>query len=193
MMILRKHLLPAYLLVTALLLFPCTALAAEGSEDRWGLWFGLGRFFNLALVAAVIFWAARKPLANFFANRSESIRRQLAEAQEARLAAEAKLAEIEARMSHLDDEMQAIKLNAEKEAEQEHRRLIAEGKRDAEKVLERARQEIEGMTRAAQTELRKHAAELALQLAEARIRSEISDEDRRRLFDGFVTRVGAGQ
>ncbi len=185
------RLFPLLLVAGICLLLPLLAFAAEGSEDRWGIWFGAGRFFNLALVAAVLVWAAKKPLASFFENRSQSIREQLEEAQRAREAAEAKLAEIETRMSGLDGEIQALRAEAEKQAQEDQRRILEEAERDAQKVLDRARQEIAGMTRAAQIELKKHAAELAVRLAEESIRRGIDDEDRKRLFAGFITRMGA--
>ena len=144
----------------------------------------------MRLVIGVLIWVARKPLASFYASRSATIREQLAEAQKARVEAEAKLAEIESRMSRLDDELRAMKEAAETEGQEEFARLAAAAERDAQKVIDRARQEIEGMTRAAEIELKAHAAELAVQLAEERIRQEISPEDRQRLFSRFVTKIG---
>jgi len=46
------------------------------------------------------------------------------------------------------------------------------------------------MTRAARVELKKHAAELTVQLAEEKIRAEITDADRGRLFGRFVRQLG---
>jgi len=93
-------------------------------------------------------------------------------------------------MSRLEDELRALKASAEREAHDEHQRVLEEAERDAEKTLERARQEIGGLTRAALLDLKKHAAELAVQLAEERVRREIGEEDHRRLFAGFVSRLG---
>lgn len=180
------------LLAAAVLAFPAVSLAAE-KGGKWGLWLTIGRFFNLALVIGVLVWVARKPLAKFYVNRTAMIREQLDEAQKARAEAEAKLAEIESRMSRLDQELNEIKATAEQEAQAEYRRLVEVAEQDAQKVTERARQEIEGLTRAAQLELRTRAAELAVQLAEERIRQEISPEDRRRLFSQFVTRLGGAK
>jgi F-type H+-transporting ATPase subunit b len=174
----------------ACLAAPGAAWAAEAEGDRWGVFLPLGRLLNLILVIAVLIWVARKPLSSFFASRSQAIRDQLAEAQQARKEAEAKLAEIEARMSSLDDELAGIKAAAEQEAQAEQQRLVAEAERDAQKVVERARREIEGMTRAAQLELRSHAAELAVQLAEQKIRQEMTEDDRSRLFARFVAGLG---
>jgi len=181
----------ALLLVEVVCLaLPGIACAAEGAGGRSELWLGIGKTANLILVICVLIWVARKPLASFFAARTQSIRDQLAEARKARQDAEARLAEIEAAMSSLDRELREIREAAEKEAREEYQRLVAAAERDAEKTLDRARREIDGMTRAAQIELKAHASELALKLAEEMIRHEMTEEDRNRLFERFVAKVG---
>jgi F-type H+-transporting ATPase subunit b len=169
------------------------ACAAEGGGGWGGIVLTIGRLFNLALVIAVLVWMARKPLTSFYASRTAGIREQLEEAQAARAEAEARLAEVESRMSRLDEELRHIKETAEREGQDEYRRLISAADADAEKIVARARQEIEGMTRSAQIELKAHAAALAVRLAEERIRRDITDEDRARLFERFVSRVGGGE
>lgn len=169
--------------------FSSGAWASE-TGGRWGSLLEIGKLSNLLLVAAVLVYAARKPLASFFASRSQAIRDQLMEAQKARLEAEARLNEINLRMSSLDDELRQLRAAAEIEAREEHERLVASADWEAEKILERARQEIEGLTRAAQLELKAHAAKLSVQIAEGKIRDEMTVEDERRLFARFVARVG---
>jgi F-type H+-transporting ATPase subunit b len=179
------------LIMAILASIPQSAFAAE--EGKWGIWLGVGRFLNLFLVIAVVILVTRKPLSNFFSGRTRFIQEQLAEAQEARRVAEAKVAEIESRMGRLDDELREIKAAAEKEAQDEYQRLLAAAEQDAKRIVDRSRQEIEGLTRAAQTELKAHAAELSVQLAEEKIRSEITDADRERLVANFVAKLGGGQ
>ena len=169
---------------------PQGVFAAGEAGEKWGIWLTIGGFFNLALVVAIIIGVARVPLASFFKLRSKLISEQLAEAKEARREAESKLAEIRVRLSRLDDELKQMNAVAESEARQEYRKLVAATERDVDKIVERARQEIDGMMRTAQLELKTHVAELAVQLAEERIRSEITGEDRRRLFTRFVSQMG---
>jgi F-type H+-transporting ATPase subunit b len=172
---------------------PAGLQAAEGAEGHSELVLNLGKLVNLLLVLAVLVWVVRKPLANFFASRTHAIREQLAEAQKARQEAEAKLAQIEASMSSLDDELRRIREDAEREAQEEYERQVAAAEKDAEKLIARARQEIDGMTRAAQAGLKEHAAGLSVELAQARIRSEMTAEDHERLFARFVSKVGGQQ
>ncbi len=186
----KRRLFSSLLLAAGCLVLPAVAMAAEGGESRWGAWLDIGKVFNLAVVIFVLYWVANKPLKEFYASRSESIREQLNEAQRARVEAETKLAEIEARMGHLDDELLQIKRTAEKEAHDEYERLIAEAEHDADAVIQRARQEIDGMMRTARKELKAYVAELSVQAAEEQIRAGITDEDRKRLFGRFVTQLG---
>ncbi len=184
-----RGLISRLIFLSGALLVPEAALAAEQS-NKWGVWFDIGRFFNLAMVIGVLVWAGRKPLANFFITRTQTIRERLVEAQEARKEAEEKLREIGTRMSRLDEELTEIRQQAEREAVEEYGNLLAAAERDAQKINDHARQEIEGMTRAAHAELKIHAADLSVRLAEDRIRKEITDEDRNRLVSGFVEKLG---
>jgi F-type H+-transporting ATPase subunit b len=175
------------------LALPPGAGAAESQGGGWGPWLEAGKLVNLLLVAAALVWVARKPLASFLAARSQAIQAQLAEAQKARLEAESRLAEINLRMSSLDDELRSIRAAAEKEAKEEYEKLSQAADRDADRVLERARQEIAGAARAAQLELKTHAAALAVRLAKERIPGEMTEEDHRRMFARFVSKVGEAE
>ena len=178
--------LPVLLTLAGCLLVAKPLLAAEGSGGGWGVWLFVGRVFNLAVVVGLLVWVARKPLANFYASRTESIREQLAEARRARAEAEAKLAEIEARMSRLDQELGEMKAAAEKDAELEYKRLVDAADEEARKLIGRAKEEIDGITREAYLDLRAHAAELVVSLAGQKIEGQITEEDRRRLVENFI-------
>ncbi len=186
----KRRLCAILLLAIGFLALPAVSSAAEGGGSRWGAWFTLGRVFNLGVVALVLYWVANKPLKEFYASRTQSIREQLSEAKRAREEAETKLAEMEARMGRLDDELVQMKLTAEKEARDEYQRLIAEAEHESEVIIQRARAEIDGMMRTARKELKAYVAELSIQAAEEQIRSGITDEDRRRLFGRFVNQLG---
>jgi len=93
-------------------------------------------------------------------------------------------------MSRLDDEIRGIRSAADKEAKDEYQRLLTAAEQDAEKIVEPPRQKIDGIARAAQQELKPHVAELSVKMAEERIRGEITDADRERIFSEFVRTLG---
>ena len=187
-----RFLVLIWLGIILVLVSPASAYASEGNS-KWGIWLDIGKLFNLALVIAILIWGTRKPLARFFSARTQLIREQLAEAQRARAQAEARLAEMEARMSRLDDELTEIQASAEKEAREEYQRLVAAAEQESGKMLERTRQEIESMVRAAKQELRIHTAELLVKMAEENIRKEIGPGDHKRLLASFIDKLGEKQ
>ncbi len=171
---------------------PGIAAAAEPG-NRWGAWLEVGRFFNLVLVVVILVLVVRKPLVSFFSGRTRAIHEQLAEAQRAKREAEAKLAEMQLRMSRLDDELREIKDAAEKEARFEYERLIEAAERERDKILERSKQEIEEAVRAAKKALKIHTAELSVKLAEDIIMSEMTEADSERLLSSFIAKLGDGK
>lgn len=172
--------------------FPGSVLAAE-EESAWGVLGTLGRFFNLGVVAAVLIYALRKPLGEFFRERRQDIRKSLEEAKRAKEAAEAKLAEMDRRMQALDSEIATIKENAGRDAAEERRRTLARAAKEAERIQTVAQREAASLVRAAKLELREHAARLAVQLAEEQVRGRLSSETDSRLAENFVQGLGRPQ
>jgi F0F1-type ATP synthase membrane subunit b/b' len=68
----------------------------------------------------------------------------------------------------------------------EYKRLINAADEEARKLIGRAKEEIDGISREAYLGLRAHAAELAVSLARQNIQGQITDDDRRRLFENFL-------
>jgi F-type H+-transporting ATPase subunit b len=124
---------------------------------------------NFAVIAGVIFWAAKKNLPGAFRNRTAFIQKAMEEARKASVDANRRLTEIESRLSRLDVEINGMRAAAEKEAAQEEKRIIAATAEDARKVVESAEQEIAAAARSARRELTAYAADLAVSLARKQI------------------------
>jgi F-type H+-transporting ATPase subunit b len=179
------------------LLIPALAAAATGEHHgehgaptsaQWQL---LGfTVANFVIFVALMVWLGRKPLRDFLLNR----RRQLVDSMEeaARLKADAerlkreyerKAAALDKMRDDLIAEVRAIaetdRLNAVASAEQAAQRMRLDAERTARSDLERARQE-----------LRAEAARLAEELAREEVRRRLTDQDRRRLLQEFLSRVG---
>ena len=132
----------------------------------------------------------------FCATSCEAFRRQregfvlVMRAQEERNAALAKLEEVEGRLSRLDAEVEAIRVQAQKEAAEERARIERTTEDDARKLREQAQREIESASKAARAELRAYAAEQSVRLAEEMIRRDIRPEDDTRLMNEYVEELG---
>ncbi|HSR49885.1 MAG TPA: hypothetical protein VLV83_03595 [Acidobacteriota bacterium] len=175
------------LLMFGWLAAPTSALAAGG--EGWGWWATIGRWFNLALVVVPLVILLRKPLGNYFASRRGAIQKEIEEAKQARQDAETKLAEVEQRMKALDQEVEQIRQQAQEEAEAERERLLREAREDGERIVAAAEREIGNLKRQARVELKEYASELALKMAEERIRRTMTEKDEADLVDRFFVRL----
>jgi F-type H+-transporting ATPase subunit b len=163
-----------------LLLVPGAALAsgASGGGEEGGA--ELSHFawevFNLALLGVALFFAARRPVSAYLAERRSGVEERLQGAE--KLLREAEAAD--------------IKRKAHAAAEAQGRRIVAEAESIAARIGAEATAAIQRETQRARTRLRDEAADLAVELAEERLRREVDDADRERLVDEFVTRLESG-
>lgn len=167
-------------------------LFAEGAETHWynvpgwEAW----KFLNLFLFVGVLVYFLRKPLSQSLVARREAIRRDLMRAQEERNAAQAKLKEVEARLARLNDEIEAVRAHAQREAAAERERIERATEEEMRKLREQAQREIESAGKLARQELRRQAAEESVRLAEEMIRRDMRPEDDARLIGEYVEELG---
>jgi F-type H+-transporting ATPase subunit b len=124
---------------------------------------------NFAIVAVVVFWAARKYVPPMLRSRNQSIQQALEEARAASQDANRRLADIENRLRQLDVEIGRMQAAAEKEADAEEIRIQKTTEEEIRKVLAAGEQEIAAAAKAARRELAVHTADLALALARQQI------------------------
>jgi F-type H+-transporting ATPase subunit b len=150
--------------------------------DPW-IWWKWANF--LLLAGGLGFMIARRAPAVFQA-RSQEIEQALAEAARAKKDAETRAAAIELRLKNLESEIDHLRQTARAEMAAEGNRLRQETEHRLARIQEQAVQEIASMTRGARDELRKYSAQLALGLAEQRIRARMTPEVQQNLVDGFI-------
>lgn len=185
----RRTLGPAALLIlVGLQASPLFAAEIQSSWSSGLIW--AGRIFNVVVLLGGLAYLLRKPLRQFFHNRTAEIQKKLEEADQARLEALRKLSLMEERLQKLDEEVDAIRQQAQADAEAEQRKILERAEEEAERIRSRGRQEIEAGKAQALAELKQFVAEKAVALAEEMIRKEITPADQERLFEQFLTGIG---
>jgi F-type H+-transporting ATPase subunit b len=166
------------------------ARAPEGEEEgkREGREL-LYKFINLALLVGALGFLLRKPLADFFAQRSASIRKGLEEGRKALEVSQAQFKTVEEKLQHLEEEIAAFRASAGREMEAERQRLKLAATEEAEKILKSARAQTEVAVRAAKLELKSYAAQQAVELAEEIIRRRLDEAGRKKLVSDFLAEV----
>lgn len=150
------------------------------------VWFTIANFIIFVAVLVVVL---RKPLVNFLRGRKETIAKEMDDAQKLLENAQRHHAEITARLGKLEDELKAVREQIKKEGEAEGERIMERAKQAAERIRREADFQAEQEVKMAKIELREEAARLAVKLAEETLEKAISDADRERLINEFITEV----
>jgi F-type H+-transporting ATPase subunit b len=157
-----------------------------GMKPLTAYWFAVA--LNFAIIALLLIVLMKSRLPDMFRARTESIRKSLDEARRASELAQKRLSEIESRLSRLDSEIAAMRAAAESEAHGEEERIRAAAEQDKKKIVEAAEHEITAAANLARRDLKAYVAELAVSLAEKRIR--INPETDEELVRSFVDELG---
>lgn len=145
-----------------------------GLSDDNAFW--LAVVINFAIVVGVIGWLWKKNVPAMFRNRTAAIQKSVAEARRASEDANRRLADVEARLSRLDQEIGEMRVVSEREAAAEEERIKTAAAEDARRIVESAEQEIAASAKAARRELTAYAADLAVSLAARQIHVDASTD-----------------
>jgi F-type H+-transporting ATPase subunit b len=174
-------------LLALVVLAPASALAASDGESvaRDLIW----RVVNLALLLAVLFVFARKPMQAFFQDRRERIQGELQSAAQLRKEAEQRYAKWQRQLVDLDAELERVRATARERAEAERERILADARAAAERIRSDAHVAVEQELRRAREQLRDEASALSIQLASELLQAQVTDTDRDRLLDEFTAKI----
>jgi len=175
-------------LIIDLLIRPALILAADA--EAAGFWknANIWKVLNLLVFVLFLIYILRNKvrIGQVFNNRAASITRELEQARRDKQESQQRLAELEARLGRLDQEVTDIREQAERESEREAERIRQTAAADAQKIKQAAHREIEGAMKAATGELRAFVAEQSVALADGIIRREIRADDNTRMVNKFI-------
>lgn len=184
-----------FLVFTLCLLNLLLAVTVFASEEGAGahtslfkdyLW----KIINFGILAFILFKFGRKPLQSFLKQRAELIEKTLKEAQQAKEAAQKALQEVEERLKTKDKEIEDIISASRRSGEEARESLIQQGDRLKEKILEQARVNIEYELKSAKEAIKAEAVEIAMELAEKKLKERLTKEEQKRLLEESLAKIG---
>ena len=171
-------------------LFPSLVAASEGGSGFINLdWSLLVQAVNFGLLLLILWRFLYRPVLAKLEERSQAIKKSLAEAQAAQAEAERQREEHRQQLQAAYAEAQSIREAALKEAGEQQRRLVEAAKAEAERLVEAARAEIEQDVRRAKQELRNEVGDLAVSVAERLIRKSLRGEDHQKLITETIAEL----
>jgi F-type H+-transporting ATPase subunit b len=148
----------------------------------------LFEYVNFAILAGAVLFALWKYLPKTFRANREDIQHRLSEARTATEEARERLAAIEQRLSRLDEEIAAIGEQAEKDSVADEARIKASIEAERQRITEAVSRDIAAASSAAQRDLKRFAAGLAVDRAAQRM--ALTENEDRALIQEFSQNLG---
>jgi F0F1-type ATP synthase membrane subunit b/b' len=166
------------------ILSAATLAAAEtsGPAEVSPLW----KWANFAILAVGLGYLMAKHLPGVFTSRTNEIQKGISESQQMKMDAERRSAEMDARLNALGAEIEKFKTESAAEMQQESERISRETLAQIKKIEQQATVEIESVGKTARRQLKEYAGELAMGLAEERLRGRMDNATESALVDDFV-------
>jgi len=175
----RRNRKKAYIALLVFFLFPAVVRASELGDFLW-------KTFNFAVLVGVLVYFAGGSLRKMVSSYSSKIKTELEESERRAREAEEKLKEIEERWRKLDEEVESIRRSAIENASEERERILREAEVEAEKIKRAAMEEMEAMYEKALRELREYAANIAVSIAEERIKKKMTPKIHKKLLEKYI-------
>lgn len=151
----------------------------EGNLEIW-------KWLNFLILAGGLGYLIGKNAGPFFAGRSASIRKDLEESLRQSREAEARVAEVDRRLATLESQIANLRTESEKELRAGAERISRQTADDLAKIQAHAAQEMASAGKQARSELKRYSAELAMGLAEQKVRARMTPGTQDALVDSFV-------
>jgi F-type H+-transporting ATPase subunit b len=147
----------------------------------------LWQVLNFIILAGLLGWLAVKQGGPLLAARSNTITEGLAAGEKAKAEADARAAQVQARLANLEKEVEAMRLSAKEEREREADRIRRETQIEIARIHFQAEHEIETAGKQARLEVQRAGARMAIEIAEVKVRARMSPEIQASLLQGFLT------
>ena len=170
-------------------------LEREGVEPS--LWFRpkgmpvpfLGFVLNAAVLYAILYRFAKKPVSEGLAKRKANIERGMREAAEHKADAERRLGEYEEKLSTVEKEVERVRRDMREAGELERVRVLSEARARRERLERDARLLVEQEFAATRENLMRELLQAALRSASETLTARVTPQDHARLADEYLSNL----
>jgi F-type H+-transporting ATPase subunit b len=167
---------------------PVVALASgDGGSDPW-MDLAL-KFVNFVGLIVIFWYLLRKAIPQALRDRKAAIAKDLISARESLEAAEAELADYKSKVVNLEQEVNTLKVEFEREGELQRERIISEAKQAAETISKNAAAAGERESRKVIEELKSDAVRMALEAAEKIVAESYGAADQQKALTQTIEKI----
>lgn len=174
------------LAVVLCLVNPFGVLAENGSGDWRPTYDLVLRWINFGILVFLILKYARKPLVNFFKEKSEDVKNEIRAVEQEK---EEILARVDALLTERDQSQEKLQTLQERiiaQGKAKKERIIEEARSESALMLESARRKIESQMLAAKEDIRAELVDHAIDTALEKLPGVIDEKDNQKLYDQYL-------
>jgi F-type H+-transporting ATPase subunit b len=153
-------------------------------------WTMLFAWCNLLILYLFLRKILFRPIKNMIDSRQAEVDGMYSEAEKAKESAEAMKSEYEEKLSSAKEESETILRSAQRRAALKEEEILAEARVEASRVVQRANEEVELEKKRILNEVKDEVTGMAIDIASAVIERDVSEDEHRKLIDGFINGVG---
>jgi F-type H+-transporting ATPase subunit b len=168
----------------ALLAAPVLAQESGGPPPNPDL--EVWKWLNFVILAGLLFWIAIKQGGPALEARSKEIAEGLAAGEKAKAEADARAAEVQAKLANLEKEIAEMQTAAHVELNREADRIRTDSQKEIARIQMQLQQETESAAKLGKLEVQRYAAKLAIDLAEQKVMARMTPDVQAALLETFV-------
>ncbi len=174
------------LLMVLLLMVPQGVLAEDGAGD-WRPTYDLAlRWINFFILMFLIFKYARKPLVNFFKEKSEDIKKEIRAVEQEKEEILAKVEEMLKARDHSQEKLEKLKERVIAQGTAKKQRIIEDARKESKILLAGAQRKIESQMMTAHEDVRAEMIDHAIEMALQKLPAVIDEKDRQKLYEQYI-------
>lgn len=173
--------------------FLSVAFGSSGGEEgaQVSIWKDyMWKIINFGILVFILVKFVKKPFQSLLRQRTEMIEKTLKEARDAKELAQKALQEVEDRFKTKDKEIEEILSASKRAGEVERERILEESNRLKERIFEQVKVNMEYELKHAKEAIKAEAVDLAMELAEKKLKEKLTKDEQERLLEESLTKIG---
>ena len=176
----------------AILLWASPIWAVGGNVESSSMDF-VWKIVNFAVLVGILYFFARKPIRTAMRNSAEAIQKSLEDVRIAEKDIDHKVSQMKIQLMEIEKETQTMVEKAKIEAEEEKKRIIAEGEVEVQRMTDHARFTIEQEYKKAKYDLKQWMAELTVKVASKKVQEQLNTESQRKLVNQYLDHLESSE
>ena len=167
------------------------ALAADETAGWRPVFDLVMRWLNFGIIVFIIVKYAKTPIKNFLLNRREEVAKEIGNIEEEKEKANSKIQEATRMLEDSEIRFNQIKERIILEGEKKKQKIIENAQQESKILLEETRKKVANQIREAKEEFKAKLVDEAVSLAHERLPDEITSEDNQKFIHLFLERASA--